>query len=199
MTRYTLPLAMAILFSCNLCAQDSSYLKEIRAYQEKYVREHEVVKGKDRDQLHFFPASESYRVTCRFERIYEAPWFKMPTSADKFKEHRVYGILHFQMKDSLFRLMVYQSKDLMNIKEYADYLFIPFTDKTSGEETYDNGRYIDIKLGDIKDDQVILDFNKAYNPYCAYVNGIFNCPIPPKENDLGIAIRAGEMNYGKGH
>ena len=85
----------------------------------------------------------------------------------------------------------------MSTAQYRDHLFIPFTDATSGEETYESGRYIDLEIKDIKGDRVLLDFNRAYNPYCAYVTGKFNCPIPPIENRLKIAIPAGEKSFSK--
>jgi uncharacterized protein len=85
---------------------------------------------------------------------------------------------------------------LMNRPEYADYLFVPFTDATTGNETYGSGRYIDLRLGDIKNNTVLLDFNKCYNPYCAYTSG-YNCPIPPKENRLAVAVKAGEKVFPK--
>ena len=84
----------------------------------------------------------------------------------------------------------------MSSEKYKDYLFIPFTDKTSGIETYGGGRYIDLVLSDIVNKTCTIDFNKAYNPYCAYTAG-YNCPIPPKENDLPVAIKAGELNFAK--
>jgi uncharacterized protein (DUF1684 family) len=87
----------------------------------------------------------------------------------------------------------------MAVPEYKDHLFLPFTDLTSGEETYTAGRYIDLSFEDIIDNKVVIDFNKAYNPYCAYVSGKYNCPIPPRENTLSVAILAGEKNYGKEH
>ena len=86
----------------------------------------------------------------------------------------------------------------MGTDQYKNYLFLPFTDATTGVETYESGRYIDLEINDIKDNLVIIDFNKAYNPYCAYTTG-YNCPIPPAENDLHIAITAGEKAYGKKH
>jgi uncharacterized protein (DUF1684 family) len=76
-------------------------------------------------------------------------------------------------------------------------LFLPFTDLTSGEESYAAGRYIDLSFSDVTGDKVVIDFNKSYNPYCAYVSGKYNCPIPPRENSLNIAILAGEKTYGK--
>ena len=84
----------------------------------------------------------------------------------------------------------------MQQEKYKDYLFIPFGDATSGLTSYGGGRYMDFTLADIKDNTLVIDFNKAYNPYCAYTIG-YNCPIPPKENLLTEAINAGEKNYGK--
>ena len=66
---------------------------------------------------------------------------------------------------------VYQSKKLMHTDEYKDYLFIPFTDATNAMETYEGGRYIDISISGITNNKVIIDFNKAYNPYCCYTTG----------------------------
>ena len=80
--------------------------------------------------------------------------------------------------------------------EYKDYLFIPFTDATNGNETYEGGRYIDILITDISNNTVVIDFNKAYNPYCCYATG-YHCPIPPKENALSVTINAGEKKYTK--
>ena len=86
----------------------------------------------------------------------------------------------------------------MKNPKYIDHLFIPFNDLTNYEETYGGGRYIDLSLNDIKDGKVVLDFNKCHNPYCAYSDG-YNCPIPPEANRLKVAVKAGEMNFGKEH
>ena len=180
-------------------AQQSDYIDSIRSYQENYVKTHGAVKGKDKEQLHFFPVSETYKVNARVERIYEAPWFKMETSGKVKKVYRTYAVLHFQLNGSSYKLHVYQSQELMEIKKYADHLFIPFTDLTTGEETYENGRYIDMTVTDLEGSSYVIDFNKAYNPYCAYITDVYNCPVPPKENDLAVAIKAGEMKFGKLH
>ncbi len=81
--------------------------------------------------------------------------------------------------------------------KYKDYLVLLFSDATTGKETYEAGRYIDFTTGDIKNNMLVIDFNKAYNPYCAYEKGKYNCPIPPIENKLSIAITAGEKIYDK--
>ena len=87
-----------------------------------------------------------------------------------------------------YKLNVYQSQELLKSAEYKDYLFIPFTDATSGNETYEGGRYIDLTIP--TSDHALINFNKAYHPYCAYTDG-YNCPVPPQENTLPIKIEAG--------
>ncbi len=195
-------LVSVLLFICiyfPIAAQQSDYIDSIKSFQENYIKTHGAVKGANREHLHFFPANEKYRVNARVERIYEAPWFKMETSGKEKKVYRTYAVLHFQLEGSSYKLHVYQSQQLMAMKEYADHLFIPFTDLTIGEESYENGRYIDIMIADLEGSNYIIDFNKSYNPYCAYISEVYNCPVPPKENDLSVMIKAGEMKFGKLH
>jgi uncharacterized protein len=187
-----------VFLSQNIHAQ-KSYKDSIESYFKKYVKEHEVVTGKDKELIFFFPVNEKYRITCGFERTMNSPWFRMESSGQIKKNYRVYGIIHFTINDTAVTLNIYQSQDLMTTQQYHDHLFIPFTDATSGEETYASGRYIDLEIKDIANANVMIDFNKAYNPYCAYVSGKYNCPIPPAENRLIVAIRAGEKAFGKAH
>src|SRR6187397_1175578 len=193
---------LLILFSfllTNFSFAQKSYIDSIETYFKKYVKEHEVVTGKDKEFLSFFPVNENYRMMCMFERTMNSPWFRMESSGPIKKNYRVYGIIHFTINDTAVTLNIYQSQDLMTTKEYKDHLFIPFTDATSGEETYESGRYIDLEIKDITNESLLIDFNKAYNPYCAYVSGKYNCPIPPAENRLIVAIPAGEKAFGKAH
>jgi len=176
-----------------------SYTDSVETYFKKYVKEHEVVTGKDKEFLSFFPVNEKYRMNCQFERTMNSPWFRMESSGPIKKNYRIYGIIHFTINDTTVALNIYQSQDLMTTQQYKDHLFIPFTDATSGEETYESGRYIDLEIKDIVNDKLLIDFNKAYNPYCAYVSGKYNCPIPPAENRLTVAIRSGEKAFGKSH
>ena len=177
-------------------SQTGIYTDSINAFRSKYVKDHEVVKAGDKKHMSFFLVDENYRVSTRVELIEDAPWFSMETSSDKKKPYRVYAILHFKLNDKELKLHVYQSKDLMKIAEYADHLFIPFIDETCGDESYDNGRYIDLTIPDIAQGTFLLDFNKAYNPYCAYVSNKYSCPGPPIENHLAVAIKAGEKKFG---
>lgn len=191
------PIIIFLLISSVASAQ-RSYKDSLQKFQKQYINTHEVVKGDDRKFLSFYGVNKSYRVKARFERINNGMWFKMPTSGTLQKPYRIYGVLHFSIHDTLLTLNVYQSQNLMETEQYKNYLFVPFTDLTTGNTSYETGRYIDLTTEDIVNGTVILDFNKAYNPYCAYTSG-YNCPIPPKENDLPIAIMAGEKKYGKTH
>ncbi len=78
--------------------------------------------------------------------------------------------------------------------QYKDYLFLPFTDDTNGITSYAGGRYIDLRDGDFNNNTLVLDFNKAYNPYCAFGAG-YACPKPPVENKLALSIEAGEKLF----
>jgi uncharacterized protein (DUF1684 family) len=102
-----------------------------------------------------------------------------------------YGYATFKLKDKSHKLLLLLQ---LNNEDEKDKLFLPFTDKTNGFETYGGGRYLDLDLE--KDDQLIIDFNFAYNPFCAY-NDNYTCPVPPAENQLDIEIKAGEKEYVK--
>lgn len=179
---------------CFGIAQLVSYDDSLNAFIKKYVDEHEVVKGKDKALMLFYPVNKNYRLAAVFQRQENSEWFLMTTSGKIKKEYRVYGTLSFSLNDTAIELTIYQSRQLIATPEYANYLFIPFIDKTTGVETYGGGRYIDLQIADIKDNQYVIDFNKAYNPYCAYISG-YNCPIPPRENELAVMVTVGEKRY----
>ncbi len=198
MLRLYVLMPLLFLFCISYSQKKDIYAASIKAYQKDYVNNHEVVKKKDKKYFHFFPINSQFNVTCSFEKITDTIGFTMKTSANTLKYYFKYGILNFKIAGTDCHLFVYQGKDLMQTKKYKDYLFVPFTDATTGDESYGSGRYIEFFIDDIKNDKLQLDFNKAYNPYCAYSAG-FHCPIPPKENNLPVAIKAGEMNFGKAH
>jgi uncharacterized protein len=192
-------LSLLLLLIPGVLLAQESYEDTIQKHVAAYVQHHEVVMGEDRQYLSFYPVDRTYRVEARFERKENSPWFLMETSGILKKMYRVYGTLSFTIHDTLQQLNLYQSQSLMQSEQYQNYLFMPFTDATSGKETYAVGRYYDLLLDEIVNNKVVIDFNKAYNPYCAYVSGLYNCPVPPKENRLTVAIRAGEKAYTKEH
>jgi uncharacterized protein len=120
----------------------------------------------------------------------------MQTHSGKIKKYYVYGFVNFTLNLKKYKLNVYQSETLLSVDSLKDYLFLPFTDLTNYKTTYGGGRYIDLDINKIVNNKIEIDFNKCYNPYCAFGAG-YSCPIPPKENDLPIAIPVGEKNYRK--
>lgn len=185
---------IAIIFSTTSLAQ-KPYNNYIIDYQKSYVKNHEVIsKREDKKRFSFFAPDVSYKVETRVAFINDSIGFMMPTSGSKPKKFYRYALLRFSLKGKALQLTVYRSDALQSDTAYKDYVFLPFTDATSGEQSYGGGRYLDLDTKDIVNHTLIIDFNKAYNPYCAYAKG-YNCPIPPRENDLPIAIEAGEMNF----
>ena len=173
-----------------------TYASSIETYQKTYVKSHEVVQKKDKKYFQFFAPSSRFKVAAGFTKTMDTVGFIMKTSGKTPKKYYRYGTVSFKIADSVFKLTVYQGEALMQTVLYKNHLFLPFTDLTSGEESYGAGRYLDLEINEIVNNQVILDFNKAYNPYCAYSDE-YNCPIPPRENYLNIAIKAGEKNFAK--
>ena len=182
----------------SLAQQKDKYAESISAYQKNYISTHGVVKGNDRKYFRFFPVNADYNINCAFEKITDTADITMKTSDGKTKHYFKYGRVNFTIAGTACTLFLYQSKDLMQTENYEDYLFIPFTDSTTGDQSYGSGRYLDFFISDIDKNSLKVDFNKAYNPYCAYTTG-FHCPVPPKENHLPLAIKAGEMAFGKIH
>ena len=144
-------------------------------------------------ELTFYEIDTTYVIEAEFVRTPSESPFAMPTTTDRTPIYVKYGEAYFKLKGKQYKLNIYQSQDLSTNPEYLDYLFIPFTDESNGHGTYPGGRYIDFKIPTTN--KITLDFNKAYNPYCAY-SGRYSCPIPPAENNLKVAIPVG-VRYSK--
>ncbi len=135
--------------------------------------------------LNYFPPDLTYKVVARFKPVEDPEIIKLSTNDGKTQEYLTYGYASFELNDTTAQVLV-----LENVSE--EKLFLPFGDATSARETYGAGRYLDVTHHGGK--TIVLDFNRAYNPYCAYVSS-FTCPLPPRENLLPVAIRAGEKTY----
>jgi len=181
-------------------AQTGSYMQKImheRRQKDKLFRKGSESPIPAREKRRFkglvyFPVDSAYRVSATLVRDTAQAAFAMKTSTSRLPMYRRYGELHFTLKGQQLRLTVYQSLDLQRNPMYRDYLFLPFTDQTTDETTYGAGRYIDLRIP--KGEAITIDFNLAYNPYCAY-NDTYSCPVTPPENHLPIAIEAGEKLY----
>lgn len=140
--------------------------------------------------LSYYPVNIVYRVTARYQRLAKPLEFKIQTSTGHERVYVTIGRLDFTLGGKPLTLFAYQENEAE--ARARNGLFVPFIDLTSGRETYGGGRYLEMEAP--AGDSVVLDFNMAYNPYCAY-NYNFSCPIPPPENHLDLAIEAGEKLF----
>lgn len=152
------------------------------------------LKEADLKDLHFYDADSSYKVLAIVELLKNEKVFKMPTYDGTSKEFYRFAKIKFSLNGKDTEMTLYKNVALASNPAYRDLLFLPFTDETNNKETYGGGRYIDLSSKEIIDNKIEVDFNKAYNPYCAYSDG-YRCPVPPEENDLSLEIKAGEKLY----
>ena len=135
--------------------------------------------------LAYFPIDESYAVPASLEPSSDRSQIQVPTSIGKLRNLERVGALKFTVKGQSLRLTAFRDLESRD----ANRLFVPFSDVTSGTETYPAGRYME--LDPTPTGIYVVDFNIAYHPYC-YYSPEYDCPYPPKENRLNMPIRAGE-------
>lgn len=198
-----LPLLVTGLLTTAAVAQ-TPFAEQLAKHRETYKKELLTSAGgplkaeEDLSDVQFFAPDSTYRVTATVQLTPKAEPFEMPTYNGKTRPHVSYAILSFALRGRKQQLTLYRNLNVIRLPQFRDYLFVPFKDATSGKETYGGGRYIDVRTGEIQNGRLILDFNKAYNPYCAYQEG-YPCPIPPKNNELSVRIEVGEKAYAKPH
>src|SRR5690606_20795560 len=184
------------------CSQHKRPIKGETEFQRQLNAEYKdasksPLKNKDRKKfegLDFFKVDSAYVVEARLERTPDSKWFTMLTTTSRVSKERVYGILHFELKGKPHQLNVYQGEETMQQEGMEDFLFLPFLDETNGMESYGGGRYIDLRIP--IGDTITIDFNTAYNPFCAY-DEKYSCPIVPRENYLKIKVKAGVKAFEK--
>lgn len=167
-------------------------IQKVRAHKDQQFRgRNSPLPKKERKRfsgLRYYDIDPAYRLEVRLHRLDKTEPFEMITNTGERRKAVRYGYFDFRLRGKSLRLFAYKLKD-----SPGRLLFVPFTDLTSGTETYGGGRYLDLE--ERKDGKYVLDFNLAYNPYCAYDSRRYSCPIPPAENHLDVAIRAGEKTW----
>jgi uncharacterized protein (DUF1684 family) len=186
-----------MLMSCN--SQDKRPLIGKTEYQQKLNTSYKdasksPLKKKDLKKfkgLDFFPIDSTFIVSAILVKTINTPIFEMATTTDRKPLYKEFGVLTFYLKEKKCELTIYQSQDDLRDEKYKEYLFLPFTDNTSGSESYGGGRYMDVMTTDISNENtVLLNFNNTYNPYCAY-NDRYSCPLTPRKNHIDLEIKAG--------
>ena len=194
---------ISILFISMLsCAQKKREIKGETEFQKELNAKYKdasqsPLKDKDRKQfegLDFFKFDSLFVVEASFKRTPNEKPFKMKTTTSRRPIYVKYGELSFNLKGESFTLNIYQNQELITKEGYEDYLFLPFLDETNGLESYGGGRYVDARIPE--GETMIIDFNQAYNPYCAY-NDKYSCPLVPRKNYLKTRIEAGVKAFSK--
>ena len=184
---------LCLFFSCN--GIDQEYLNSILSHRNStnhtffnaQTTPLDSNKLKTFTGLKYFEVNQSYKVTATLTKYADMPNFDLPHSHNSSKPYKQYGKISFTLNGNNCELTVLEA---VNKKaEFKNYLLICFTDQTTGKQTYNGGRYLDIEIP--KSNLVELDFNLAYHPYCLY-NSNYTCPIPPQENFIDLALEAGE-------
>jgi hypothetical protein len=140
-------------------------------------------------RLPFFKINKKLALLVKWERCNDSSWFEMITTTQRRPIYRKYATLYSSIGDESFKLTAFQPQSLFQKEGWENYLFIPFGDESNGNQTYGGGRYVEIRIDPGKE-LVLLDFNKSYNPYCAYSKR-YSCPKIPVQNILDIEINAG--------
>lgn len=179
---------MTVTLQHDDAAEAAAELQEYRAAKDAFFRDdpQSPLKPSQRATftgLAYYPHDPALTFVVVPELFEERETLEMQTSDGAVREYVRLGALHFLVEGEPQTLTVYGDPE-------GGSLFLPFRDATSGPETYGAGRYLDLP---VEDGRVLLDFNYAYHPYCAY-NEMFSCPVPPVENWLQVPVRAGERN-----
>lgn len=197
-------LGLSFILVLHSAQGQSDYVLTVKKYQDSISEAYKnpvtsILSKKQRrtfDGLDFYPIQQDFRLSARFRKTPTAKPFNMSVSSGKSREYVQYGIAFFEIEGVGYQLPIYQNTSYQKNpdQKYGNSLFLPFTDYTSGDGSYGGGRYIDLVLEDIKEGQLVIDFNKAYNPYCAYTVG-YSCPIPPASSNLNTRIEVGVKDF----
>ena len=196
---------LLVLFSLLLilnCENKKRYDKSFTPFQKEmneFFKDASISPLKEKDLknfkgLDFFAFDSSYVVNAALTRTPEEKSFKMKTTTDMLPEYIKYGIVKFDLFGKSYSLNIYKNLEDINKEGYREYLFLPFLDDTNGFESYGGGRYIDLDIPE--GNNLVIDFNSAYNPYCVY-DEKYSCPIVPRDNYLSIKINVGVKAFAK--
>ena len=182
-------------------AQDDQYVKEIEKYRKEQDAEFSDPKTsplaaderKSFQGHEYFPVDANYKVQARFEATPKSSPFTLGTNTGGAQLFRRIGILHFELWGEPYTLEAYLKVQSFAMRSTVNYVFLPVIDLTTGETTYGAGRYLQYE-GIPEGEEWIIDFNKLYNPYCAY-NANYECPLVPESNHLPVKIEAGVKDY----
>ena len=168
---------------------DNEYITAIqnsRSDKDSYLKKDTASPIEDKvkfTRLKYFEVNAAFKVLGKIDRVTSGQTINISMSGGEVEEYEAYGNVKFEIEGVKCSLKIFKTPE--------GNLFLPFKDLTSNKETYGAGRYLDFGVIEVNGDQIKIDFNKAYHPYCVY-NHTFTCPVPPAENTLNVAVKAGE-------
>lgn len=175
---------------------DAGYIKTIEEHRQErdtFFRRGSESPLSENDKrnfkgLKYYPINPDFKVNARLTPFQNQTRMVIPTSDNQEKTYIKYAYAEFELNKNMHKVLLLKPVD----DENPNAVFLAFSDSTSGEETYGGGRYLDLETR--SNSRIIIDFNKAYNPFCVF-NDKYSCPFPPRENHLNVAIKAGEKAY----
>jgi uncharacterized protein len=168
---------------------DNEYIKSIqnlRSEKDSYLKKDTASPIEDKINfkgLKYFDINPAFKVTGKIDKVTSGQTINITMSGGEVEEYEAYGNVKFEIEGVKCVLKIFKTSE--------GNLFLPFKDLTSNKETYGAGRYLDFGVNEVNGNEIIIDFNRAYHPYCAY-NHTFTCPVPPAENTLNVGVKAGE-------
>lgn len=191
-------IALAVVYTMTGTESPEVYLEKIekeRDRQYKFIKFNidsplTEEQKKDFKELDFYVIDPSYKIRAKMVPLEEKKMIELPMTDGSMEKYLKHSFAEFDLNGKQQKLLLLQSVKEMDKRNF----FLAFADESSGAETYGGGRYINLRQ-DGKN-SITIDFNMAYNPYCAY-NPDFACPLPPKENIMEIPILVGEKDYKK--
>ena len=185
-------LSLFLLAACESRQTPMTYAEELKNHRDEIADfmnnadDSPFAEADSLIELSYFPLNEKYKVIADIKRIKDGGELTIGTSDGRNRVYVKHAWLEFTLNQQAHKLLVLKSQE-------SDDLFLAFADQTSDDTTYGGGRYLNLGFSD-QSEKITLDFNKAYNPYCAYTAN-YSCPLPPMENYLNTAIESGEKLY----
>ena len=188
-----IPLAIVVFVMTQSSSSDEAYIQEVITFwedREDFFNTSEaspfIERGVEYNGSTYFEPNPTYKVNGTLNRFSKRETVTLSNSDGTTTTYMKFATASFKINDQACKLLILKALG------FGNQFLLAFGDGTSGDSTYGGGRYLDVVIG--KSDLITLDFNKAYNPYCAYFDD-YTCPLPPRENLLDVAIEAGEKNY----
>jgi len=163
-----------------------AFIKNLRNDKDAYLKKDTASPIKDKVKflsLKYFEIDPAYKIVGKIDRMTSGQTINIMMSGGDVEEYEAYGNVKFEINGVKCTLKIFKTPE--------GNLFLPFKDLTSNKETYGAGRYLDFGVNEVNGNQITIDFNKAYHPYCAY-NQTFTCPVPPAENFINALVKVGE-------